>query len=223
MKWSLKREILPLGIMLILLALSLYFYPSLPNVVPSHFNSQGQPDDQMAKLPFLLIFWGILLSLYFILTFIPRIDPFWKKIQPKYGIFLLFRDFCMLFFLFIFFLAIYGAQTGKFPMQAMNIGMGLLFLLLGIWMPRLPRNFFFGIRTPWTLASDEVWKKSHIVGGWLFGAGGIVLMILALVGLKDPVALIIVLIPVVLISAIIYPLFLYRRLQKEGKLAAPEL
>ncbi len=223
MKLSLKRELLPLLVLVILLALSLYFYPGSPQTVPSHFGPQGQPNGYMSKLPFILIFWGITIMLYLLLTFIPLIDPFWKKIRPKYNLFLLFRDFCMLFMLFIFVLAIIGAKTGKFPVQAMNIGMGLLFIFLGNWLPKLPRNFFFGIRTPWTLASEVVWKKSHIVGGWLFAAAGIILVILALVGINNPIMLFVVLIPAMLISAIIYPLILYRKLQKEGKLDQPEL
>jgi uncharacterized membrane protein len=223
MKWSLKRELLPLGILLVLLVLSIYIYPGLPDTVPSHFDSKGIANDYMAKLPFLLIFWGIVMGLYLLLTFIPLIDPFWKKIEPKYGLFLLFRDFAMLFFVFIFVIAMIGAKRGSMPVQAMGIGFGFLFIFLGNWLPKLPRNFFFGIRTPWTLASEEVWKKSHKIGGLLFVAAGIILIILALLKVDSGIALAVVLSPTVLVSGIIYPLVLYRKLQKEGRLNFPEL
>jgi uncharacterized membrane protein len=223
MKWNIKREILPMAVLLILLALSLYFYSQLPDTVPSHFGGSGAPNSYMGKLPFFLIFGGIVLGLYLLLTFIPLIDPFWKAIQPKYGLFLIFRDICMLFFAYIFVLVLIAAKRGSMPVEALNIGLGLMFIFIGNWLPKIPRNFFFGIRTPWTLASDIVWKKSHIVGGWLFVAAGIILIFLALVGVNSPLTLIILLIPLVLISAVIYPLIIYRRLQKEGKLAEPEL
>jgi len=223
MRWSIKREILPLGVMIALLVLSFYFYPGLPDTVASHFNSRGVPDGYMPKPQFFLLFGGLIAGLYLLLTFIPLIDPFWRKIQPRYGIFLMMRDLAMLFFLFMFVLAIVGARTGALPVQALNIGFGLLFVLLGNWLPKLPRNFFFGIRTPWTLASEEVWKKSHILGGWLFVAGGIALIILSLFGANPVIALTVTLTPVVLVGAIIYPFALYKKLQKEGRMSAPEL
>lgn len=223
MRLSIKHEIVPFGILIVLLALSFYFYPGLPDSVPSHFNLHGVPDGYSSKLDFMLIFGGIFIGLYLLLTFIPLIDPFWKKIESRYGTLLLLRDFAMIFMLFIFVISIIGAKRGSLPVQVMNIGVGFLFIFLGNWLPKLPRNFFFGIRTPWTLASDEVWRKSHIVGGWLFVAGGILLIVCALIGISPAVSLIAILSPIVLVSAIIYPLFLYRKLQKENRLERPEL
>ena len=223
MKLSMKHEIIPFGIMVVLVILSFYFYPGLPDTVPSHFNMHGAPDGYSPKLQFMMIFWGISIGLYLILTFIPLIDPFWKKIESRYGTLLLLRDFAMLFMVFIFVVSIIGAKRGTLPVQIMNFGLGFLFIFLGNWLPKLPRNFFFGIRTPWTLASEEVWKKSHILGGWLFVGGGILLIIIAIIGVSPMVSLIAILSPIVLISAIIYPLFLYRKLQKENRLEGPEL
>jgi uncharacterized membrane protein len=223
MKWNIKQEILPIAVLVILVVLSLYFYSLLPDPMPTHFGGNGTPNGYMGKLSFFLIFGGIVLGLYLLLTFIPRIDPFWKAISPKYGLFLVFRDICMLFFAYIFVLALIAARRGSMPVEALNIGFGLMFILIGNWLPKVPRNFFFGIRTPWTLASEVVWKRSHIVGGWMFVAGGIILIILALAGVKAEIVLPVVLAPLVIVSGIIYPLFLYRRLQKEGKLNAPEL
>lgn len=223
MKLSMKHEIIPFGIMVVLLILSFYFYPGLPDKVPSHFNIHGSPDGYSPKLQFMMIFWGIFIGLYLMLTFIPLIDPFWKKIESRYDTLLLLRDFAMLFMVFIFIVSIIGAKRGTLPVRVMNIGFGFLFIFLGNWLPKLPRNFFFGIRTPWTLASEEVWKKSHILGGWLFVAGGILLIIFAIIGVSPLVSLIGILSPIVLISAIIYPLFLYRKLQKENRLEGPEL
>jgi uncharacterized membrane protein len=223
MKLNIKREILPMVVFIILLALTIHFYPTLPDKMPSHFNSSGAADNYSAKLPFMLILWGIIIALYLLLTFIPLLDPFWRSIKSKYGLFLLFRDFVLLFFAYIFVLTIIGGKTGNMPVQALGIGFGMLCLFMGLWLPKLPRNFFFGIRTPWTLASDEVWKKSHTVGGWIFAAGGIILIILALLKVDAGISLVAVLVPTVLISGIIYPLAIYRKLQREGHLNGPEL
>ncbi|MEL7298668.1 MAG: SdpI family protein, partial [Pseudomonadota bacterium] len=63
-------------------------------------------------------------------------------------------------------------------------GVGLLFVVLGNYMGKLRKNFFIGIRTPWTLASDEVWARTHRLGGYLFVAAGIGLMLSAFIGMN---------------------------------------
>ena len=87
----------------------------------------------------------------------------------------------------------------------------------------MPRNFFFGIRSPWTLASDEVWKRTHAVGGWLFVVAGLIIMICSLAGIKFGITMLVVLIPLVLFTGIAYPFYLYRKLQREEKLGVRQL
>jgi len=59
--------------------------------------------------------------------------------------------------------------------RLLPIGVGLLFAFLGNYLTRIEPNWFIGIRTPWTLSSDAVWRKTHRTGGWLFVIGGIVI------------------------------------------------
>jgi uncharacterized membrane protein len=103
---------LPLIILVLYIALSIYFYPTLPESIPSHFNGRGTPDSFSPKLQFMVLIFATIVGLYLILTFIPLIDPFWKKIQKKYDIFLMFRDFVLLFLLFIYILSIIVAKKG---------------------------------------------------------------------------------------------------------------
>ncbi len=223
MKWNLKREILPAIIIAAFIALTLIFYPTLPERVPSHFDYHGNPDNYSSRA---FIFWlnlGLILGLYFLLTFIPLIDPFWKKIEGKYNIFLIFRDLALAFFLFMYVITIIAAKQGKLEPHVLGIALGLLFILLGNYLPKLPRNFFFGIRSPWTLASDVVWKKTHIVGGWLFVLAGAAAIILSLFKIDLVISLCVTLGPVVIFAGIIYPLSLYRKIQREEKNQVPQL
>ena len=73
---------------------------------------------------------------------------------------------------------------------------GLLLLVIGNYMGKVRKNFFVGIRTPWTLASDEVWMRTHHLGGWLFVVGG---LIIAVAGLVAPAHLV----PGILIAVVI--------------------
>ena len=88
---------------------------------------------------------------------------------------------------------------------------GVLYLLLGNYMGKLRRNFFIGIRTPWTLASDAVWERTHRVGGRLFMLGGLATVLIALVD-PAPWLLLIVLAAVWLITAG-YSYFIHLRLE----------
>lgn len=223
MKWRVKREILPFGIMALFIILSIYFYPDLPETIPSHFDINGMPDQFSPKLHLMLSLFGVTVGMYLLLTFIPLIDPFWKKIQKKYDVFLLFRDLVLLFLLFLYILSIISAKKGSLQVWVLGIGFGLLFILFGNYLPKLPRNWFFGIRVPWTLASEIVWRKTHILGGWLFVMGGILMVILSLLKIHLEVVFLVTLAPVVLISGFLYPFFLYRKIQLEEKTKGPEL
>ncbi len=223
MKWNIKRDIFPLSIILIFLVICWYFYGLLPDTIPSHFNAKGLPDNYSSKESVILIGIGVTVLLYFLLTFIPMIDPFWKKIEKKYDIFLLFRDLAVAFTAFMFFLTLISAKEGMFRNDLFGYGFGLLFILLGNYLPKLPRNFFFGIRSPWTLASEVVWQKTHRIGGALFVAGGILLVVLTLLKVELFISIFVVLIPLVIYTAFVYPYMLYKKLQKQGDLKSPEL
>ena len=216
MSWRFKRELVPLGIILAAIILALVYGPGLPDRVPSHFDADGYPDDTMERTAFLILIPGIVVGIYLLLTFIPFIDPLWKKIQPRYGVLLLFRDFTMGFMLMMFIVNLVAVREGRLSTGAMGIGLGILFMLIGNYLPKTPRNWFFGIRTPWTMSSDEVWRKAHILGGWCFAGSGLLTALLSFSGIPLHVLLLITLGPTVVVTGFIYPYMLFRRLQRNS-------
>ncbi len=98
----------------------------------------------------------------------------------------------------------------------------IFFMLLGNIMGKVQRNFWIGIRTPWTLANHIVWEKTHRLGAWLFvGAGLIGLVSLFLGGIVPEGVLVVVWIALLAVAAlvpVIYSLVLYKRMEREGKL-----
>ncbi|MEK7671577.1 MAG: SdpI family protein [Bacteroidota bacterium] len=219
MKWSIRREVVPLCVLALFGILTAVFYPTWPETVPTHFGMQGEPDQFSSKTTLVVFVFAVLVFSYGLLTFIPFIDPFWKRIQPKYHILLILRDFVLLFLLFMYVLNIVATKEGKLRLDLMGVSLGLFFVLLGNYLPKLPRNWFFGIRVPWTLSSEVVWKKTHVVGGWFFAAAGLLTIILSLLQVNLLVVLLVTLTPTVLYTSLIYPLMLYRKLQREGKLS----
>jgi uncharacterized membrane protein len=94
------------------------------------------------------------------------------------------------------------------------VGIGVLLLVLGNFMGKLTRNFFIGIRTPWTLASEEVWFRTHRVGGWLFVMGALVLLAGAFLG-AGPVLIFVVVIAIA-VWLTVYSYVIYRRVEGDA-------
>jgi uncharacterized membrane protein len=216
MKWSWKRELYPVILLALLTVFTLYTYSRLPDPMPSHFDSEGNVNGWMGKIGFIWMMAGLTFGMYFLITFIPFIDPLWKKIEPKYRLILIIRDFIVGFLAFVFALNIVAAIEGRLRFELLGGGLGLLLILIGNYMPKLPQNWFVGIRTPWTLSSEVIWRKTHLLGGWLFALSGLVFMLCAILKVSIVVPMV-SLIAVALFSGVIYPLYLFKKLPQEER------
>jgi uncharacterized membrane protein len=95
----------------------------------------------------------------------------------------------------------------------MPLGVGLLFVFLGNYLTRVEPNWFIGIRTPWTLSSDSVWRRTHRTGGWLMVIGGLVLAASAFVPRSAFLVLFVVTIVIVAVIPIVQSYVLWKREQ----------
>jgi uncharacterized membrane protein len=218
MKWNFRRDIFVLSLLVLFIIISLCFYIVLPQTVPCHFGSGGIADNYSSKESLIFISISVAISLYILFTFVPMIDPLKITIESKYGSILLFRDITMAFILIMLVLVYMSAKVGSLRTDVLGIAFGLMFIVLGNYLPRLPRNFFIGIRSPWTIASETVWVRTHRISGIWFVVAGVLLIVLNLLKVKLHISLIFVLTPLFLYTAIIYPYFLYKKLEKEGTL-----
>jgi len=211
-----KSEIILIGIILISFAVGVYFYPQMPEQIASHWNAAGQVDSYMSK------FWGLFLmpiisaGLFVLFLLIPRIDPLKENIARfrKY-----FDTFIVLAFIFLFYLYLLTIAWNKgvrFDMiRVLAPAFGILFYYSGVLVENAKRNWFIGIRTPWTLSSDKVWEKTHKIGGQLFKASGVV----ALFGVVLPsYAIFLVLAPAIFAAfySLVYSYFEYQKEIKSG-------
>jgi len=209
-----KAELIVLGIILLSFGIGFYFYPQMPDMVASHWNINGEVDDYMPKG------WGTFLmpivSIFMLLLFmvIPRIDPLKANIEKFRKYFDGFIILIVLFLFYIYILSISWSIGLRFDMgRLMTPAMGLLFYYCGILIENAKRNWFIGIRTPWTLSSDSVWEKTHKIGAKLFKASGVI----ALLGIAFPQHAFYFVIFPVLFSAIYTMLYSYLEYQKEAK------
>jgi len=170
-----KINILALAIIIISFAVGFYFYSLMPETVASHWNERGEVNGYMPK------FWGLFLMpiislvLFFLFLLIPRIDPLKENIDKFRKYFDRFILLIIMFLFYIYLLTIFWNLGGIFNMTLlMTPPMGILFYYAGVLIENAKRNWFIGIRTPWTLSSDNVWDKTHKLGGKLFKIGGII-------------------------------------------------
>ena len=91
---------------------------------------------------------------------------------------------------------------------------GALLIFIGNYMSKLRKNFFIGVRTPWTLASDEVWSRTHRLAGWAFALGGIALIVESIVGVNPLVFTAIIALVVAL--PVVYSYVLYKKIEGFG-------
>jgi uncharacterized membrane protein len=174
-----KKEAIIWLILLLPFIYSLIVWNKLPDQVPTHFDVKGEPDDYSGKAFALLLLPVMNVVIYVILFFIPRIDPR-KKNYAAFGS--SYQNIRMLIHVFFAGIFIFITQTtsGGQPLKlnAFLSGMLLFFALLGNYMRTVRSNFFVGIRTPWTLSNDIVWRKTHELGGKIWFYSGIVLAII---------------------------------------------
>lgn len=194
------------------LGVAIWLWPRLPAQVPSHWDMAGKVDGYMprfwaAALPALMVAGLALLT-----WLLPIISPNRFRIGPfanvYVGLMLVIQGF-MLVTGIIMLLAGAGFNV-PVPMVAM-LSVGALLIVLGNYMGKLQRNFFVGIRTPWTIASEATWERTHRLAGPLFVVAGVVVLITAALGSTPWIGL--VCIGVAALVPVVYSYLVYRRLE----------
>lgn len=184
-------------------------YNQLPAIVPTHFGADMEPD-RMGEKAELWLVTGILslvsIGMYFLLNNLHRIDPKRRGAGSSSAFGKL--AFGMVVFLAALNFIIIASAKGTVAMQNFLFPLlGLLFAFLGNYMNHIKPNYFAGIRLPWTLSSDENWRRTHEVAGKLWFAGG---MLIAVVSLFIPVkAMLPIFIGVMLVITLIPVIYSY--------------
>ncbi|MCS7181057.1 MAG: DUF1648 domain-containing protein, partial [bacterium] len=162
-------------IILVSLGFSFYFYPILPEKIITHWNFEGKADGYMSKNTGLFLMPGIIAFLTVLFFIIPEIDPLKENIKKfrKY-----YDNFILLFILFLFLIhlqiILWNLGIKISPNLILSFGFSFLFFYTGILLEKSKRNWFIGIRTPWTLSSDNIWERINRIGSKLFKISGFI-------------------------------------------------
>ena len=177
---TLRKELPYILIAIIPFVYLVFIWNNLPETVPMHWNGKGEIDRYGSKNEL----WGLTAMLsglgYFLFLIIPKIDPKGKldKMGNKLNN---LRLMMALFMSALSIFIIYSVQQVESKPTLIFALIGLLFAGLGNYFKTIKPNYFIGIRTPWTLENEEVWKKTHHFGGKLWFVGGLLIFILSLI------------------------------------------
>ncbi|MFH1192425.1 MAG: SdpI family protein [bacterium] len=175
-----KKEVIPIIIILIVGLATLAFYPCLPLKVPSHWNAAGKIDGYMSKNILVIFFPSLILGIYLLMVGLPFIDPLRKNIEKSREAYFWLCVILIVFYSLIYLYSLYAGINSEnaFPARYFMLSIfGLLMISIGSLLPKFKRNYFVGIRTPWTLHSEEVWDLTHQRARKLFTGAGIILIL----------------------------------------------
>ncbi len=211
-----KARFIALSLLMIaaVCAATVYAWPQLPDVVAIHWNYRGEVDDYAPRAVLWLLGPGLMAFILLLALLLPSLSPQRFEVQPFAPTF--YYSFVVVLGLlaYVHGLVLASAMGMAVPISsAVPAGLLLMLVLMGNPMGKVRRNFFFGIRTPWTLASERVWYATHRLAARLMVGSG--LLGLGALALGAPGWLLLVLALAWVPLVILYSLLHYKRLDKD--------
>lgn len=157
-----KSEYAALGLFLFMLGVTFHGFTQIDGDVTVHFDGDGDPDRTTDKFEGLAVLPVISLGLFLLLKFIPSIDPLGGNVEEFRPALDWLAVFTVGFLTYIQCLVVaWNLGFGFDVSRAVVPAIGAMYYALGLMFERAKRNWFVGLRTPWTLSSDDVWRRTH--------------------------------------------------------------
>jgi uncharacterized membrane protein len=188
--------------------------PDLPAKVPVHWNAQGVVDRHGSPWELFVVGPVMMIGLVALFAALPWLSP------KRFDVGEFERTYLNLMLIleallgYIFLIVLWSASGGAVEIsRALLGGIALVLVLVGNLLGKVRRNFFIGIRTPWTLASERVWYATHRMGARTLVVGALAAFVSVLAGW--PVWIAIALLVVGLLFPAVYSLLLYKKLERD--------
>jgi uncharacterized membrane protein len=212
-------SILVLAVQLIIVLWLGYSLPADAKL-PVHWNIKNQIDGWASRNIALFPFWLFNIALFLLLMFSRQLSPVFRQNRERYDSIIPLMtlglvSFFAMFHIYIMLLGHHPEWSGK--IQIVFILIGALFIFLGNILPKVPRNYIAGIKTPWTFYSDEIWRRTSRLGGWCFVLMGLAMLTRGVFNISAiwMNVLLIVLLAVLIIVPIAYSFILFRLGKRE--------
>lgn len=198
-------------------AVTWYHWPVLPAQIPVHWNHAGQADDYAPRMVLWLLGPGLMTFFMVLALALPYLSPRRFDMSTFEATYLYSMGVVVAMLAYVHLLVLIAATGGQVPLdRALPAGVFVMMILLGNPMGKVRKNFYLGIRTPWTLSSDRVWYATHRLAARLMVGSGVAGFIGVLVGAPGWMSVFFALwwAPV----AVMFSLACYKRLEKSGNL-----
>lgn len=195
-------------------AATAYLWPQLPEVVAVHWNYHGEADGYAPRAVLWLLGPGLMAFIMLLALLLPSLSPRRYEVQPFAPTFYYSFVVVLALLAYVHGLVLASAMGVVVPIdKAVPAGLFVMLVLAGNPMGKVRRNFYLGIRTPWTLASERVWHATHRLAARLMVGSG--LLGLAMLAAGVPAWLLLVLAIAWAPVAVLYSLLQYKRLDMQ--------
>ena len=212
-----KRNYFVLGALLVLAAVvaSGMFYPHLAATIPTHWNAHGQVVGYGSRWAVLIPLPAVMVSLVLLMAALPWLSPRKYEVNAGKPGYLQIMLVLLTFFLYIHVILLVAGSGQRFDVSKVVLG-GVCALIAGLGplLAHLPRNFYVGVRTPWTLADERVWASTHRFGAKCLTAAGVLGAVLVLAG--GPIWSTTVVLCAGALAPVIHSLVYYKQLEHRG-------
>ncbi len=199
-----KGYIMSSFLCLIPVIIGLLLYNKLPDQMPIHWDINGEVNQYASKsfailFPPIIVFFADLVTKFLIINS-PKSDGYPKKLLSLYKYFL---PLLSMLILILELISVYYSEI-EIVSVVILVFVGIMFVVIGNYLPKTKQNYVIGIKIPWTLNDEENWNKTHRLGGYTFVIGGFVLMVIPFLPLS--VAIMDSLLTIIIVMIIVIPM-----------------
>ena len=222
MTWSKVYWAIALGLVAAMFVGSACLYPAMPDQIPTHWNIHGQVDGYGSRTLGLFLMPGIAALMLGFIAILPWLSPKNFEVDTFRETYLFITVVLVGLLVYVHGIALYTAWQEAHGVKSNLMGRALLggiflfFTAIGNVLGKVRRNFYIGVRTPWTIASDRVWNDTHRLAAWTMVGGGLAGFLLIVTGL--PVAIAFCVLIASALVPVVYSFVHYKQLEKRGAL-----
>ena len=205
------------GLIAVVLAATALAYPHLPNMVPTHWDAHGNVNGWSARWTLFTVVPGMMMAMLLLFAALPWLSPKHFEVDAFRSTYLYIMVVILAMMTYLHALMLAAGLSWVVDVgRAIEGGVCLLIALLGNVLGKVRRNFYVGIRTPWTIANEQVWNATHRFAAKTFFAGGLLGLMVVL--LRAPFWLPMTVILLAALAPVVHSLVFYKQLERRGEL-----
>lgn len=211
-----KKLIITSIVILLPILIGLILWNKLPDQVPTHWNSAGEVDGWSSKVFAVFGLPIVLFAVHWMCILVTSVDPKKQNIEGKV-LWIVFW-ICPIISLLVGMLS-YGAALGvEFKVDKIMLAiMGIMFIVIGNYLPKCKQSYTVGIKLPWTLNDEENWNRTHRMGGKIWVISGIILLLSMLLPTSAMAIVVLAVVGVSVLVPTVYSYLLFREKEKRGE------